>query len=98
MCANPSLRLSGYLHLDLFQHAKCLPIWVENSHFDCGNCVLGGRGREDSPLNNLGKVDTLAQKSPGSPPPQSYKTESAYLALDGDLESYWKAPGPRTWL
>eukprot|EP00983_Pelagomonas_calceolata_P018246 571689-Pelagomonas_calceolata.AAC.1 len=54
-------------------------------------------GRGNYPcINNLliiplkGKGDTLAQRSRDSPPPQSYKPESA----NGDLEHYWKHPAP----
>eukprot|EP00983_Pelagomonas_calceolata_P074831 1152719-Pelagomonas_calceolata.AAC.1 len=49
-------------------------------------------GRGNSPYINLGKGDTLAQKSRESPPPRSYKTENT----NGDLEGYWKHPAPGT--
>eukprot|EP00983_Pelagomonas_calceolata_P076361 1153391-Pelagomonas_calceolata.AAC.3 len=41
-------------------------------------------------LHQLGKKETLAQKSHESPPPRSYKIENAY----GDLESNLKHPAP----
>eukprot|EP00983_Pelagomonas_calceolata_P132157 1161840-Pelagomonas_calceolata.AAC.20 len=49
-----------------------------------------GVGRGASLYINLGKGDTLAQKSRESPPPHSYRRKRACR----DLEGCWKHPDP----
>eukprot|EP00983_Pelagomonas_calceolata_P086683 1156806-Pelagomonas_calceolata.AAC.1 len=79
----------GYIAVpEAVVHENC----EQQPHPDAGRAATSGirKCRGNFLYINLGKGDTLAQKSHESPPPQRYRIRSA----NGDLEGYWKHPAP----